>query len=205
MLWGERMLWLKRRRNISITYNMENEIWEPIRGYEGYYEVSNMGRVKSLSRTITKNNGVLYKCKEKTLKLELSTNGYHKIDLHKNGNRYPKLVHQLVAIAFLQHSTHNKLVINHKDFNKLNNKAKNLELVTNRENCNKKHLKHSSIYTGVSFFSETKKWCARITIDRKIKHLGYFINKHEAHLAYEQELHTRPHPHRPDKSPCFGG
>lgn len=75
--------------------------------------------------------------------------GYLLVGLYKNKKQKRCFIHNLVAITFLGFIPHhNKIVTNHKDFDKTNNKSTNLELITQRENTNKKHITHSSKYTG---------------------------------------------------------
>jgi hypothetical protein len=100
------------------------EIWEPIRGYENY-EVSNLGRVKSLNY---RNTG-----KEKILKSYKDENGYLRIVLYKNGKGKHFKIHRLVAMMFLENSE-NKPFINHIDCNPSNNCVSNLEWCTQKEN-----------------------------------------------------------------------
>lgn len=164
---------------MAFLFIMENEIWKNIKGFEDY-QVSNFGRVKSLKRG-----------KEKILKNIVSIDGYYIVNLHKKNKRTTKKIHQLVAIAFLNHNPDGyKLVINHKDINRQNNNLNNLEIVTARENSNRKHLKGSSIYTGVSWHKLTNKWTAQIVIDGKKKYLGLFINELEASCAYQNALNN---------------
>lgn len=101
------------------------EIWKDIEGYEGLYQVSNFGRVKSLNKYHHK--------REQILKPNLKSDGYYETSLSKNSK--PKWVrtHRLVAQAFIP-NPENKPQINHKDGNKLNNCIENLEWVTNKEN-----------------------------------------------------------------------
>lgn len=99
------------------------EIWRPIPNYEGYYEASNLGRIRSIYR---------YK---RVLKPMISNTGYERVDLFKNRHRRQYSVHRLVAITFIDNSD-DKPFVNHKDENKLNNRASNLEWVTHVENCN---------------------------------------------------------------------
>ena len=97
----------------------ETVIWKDVKGYEGLYEVSNLGRVKSLPR----NGTVLH---EKILKYGLDRYGYRQVILSKNDVRKSAKIHRLVAEVFLQNE--NKLpCINHKDENKQNNDVSNLE------------------------------------------------------------------------------
>ena len=96
---------------------MEEE-WRPVKGYEGLYEVSNMGRVKSLHAS-----------QEIILKQGEYPNGYMGANLSKDGTANMKLVHRLVAIAFIQ-NPNNYEEVNHKDGNKKNNTVDNLEWCT---------------------------------------------------------------------------
>ena len=156
------------------------EIFKTIEGYEGMYEISNYGRVKSL-----KNN------KEYILKPSLDLNGYVIVSLSNEGIKKTKTIHQLVAIAFLNHIADGmKLIVNHKDFNRQNNHVDNLEIILQRNNANRKHLKSSSNFVGVSWYKGGNKRHAYITINRKRKHLGYFTNEIDAHNAYQDALNN---------------
>jgi len=166
-----------------------NEIWKPIKDFETAYEVSNLGRVKSLARE-RKNGTGSYLHKERILKHGISS-FYYNVCLKFNGKTKTRNVHQLVAEAFLNHIPWGyKLVVNHKDFNPLNNRLENLEIITHRENTNKKHIKSKSIYTGVYWIESRKKWRSLIQINGKIKHLGYFKTDLEAGQAYQNKLLT---------------
>lgn len=101
------------------------EIWKDIKGYEGLYQISNLGRVKSL--------GNEYRKKEKYLKLQYSRDGYQRLGLRKSGVAKCEYIHRLVAIAFIPNPL-NKPQVNHIDGNKQNNKVNNLEWVTPFEN-----------------------------------------------------------------------
>jgi hypothetical protein len=163
------------------------EIWKDIPEYEGIYQVSNLGNVKSLTRIVKHNLGGDKILKERILKLSKTGVGYFNVILCKKGNLKGFAVHKLVAMAFLNHKPCGyNLVVNHKDFNRLNNNVKNLEIITTRENTNQKHLKSESKYTGVH--KDGKKWRSVIWINGKNKHLGRFNNEFDAHLAYENEL-----------------
>ena len=157
------------------------EIFKDIPNYEGMYQVSDMGRVKSLAR-----KGCL---KDRILKPYLEIGGYFKVVLRKDNKTKTRRVHQLVAEAFLSHVPCGyKLIVNHEDHDRLNNKLDNLEITTNRNNTNQKHLNSSSEYTGVSWAKHVSKWKAQIRINGKSKHLGYFTDDLEASNAYEKAL-----------------
>lgn len=163
------------------------EIFKDIPGYEGIYQVSNLGRVKSLPREIWKNG--FYITKEKILKPNIGNIKYCYVILYKNLQKKTIRVHQLVAMAFLNHTPcGHKLVVNHKDFNRLNNNVENLEIITSRENTNKKHLKSSSKYIGVNWCKTNLKWKSRIVFNGKRISLGYFKTEIEAHNAYQNKL-----------------
>lgn len=102
------------------------EIWKPIKGYEGLYEVSNLGRVKSLPRRGT--YGI-----EHILKPSPNKKGYPQVQLCKNSEYCPKRVHRLVAENFIPNPD-NLPQVNHIDGNKLNNNVENLEWCTNEYN-----------------------------------------------------------------------
>ena len=101
-----------------------DEIWHDIEGYEGLYQVSNKGHVKSL-----------YKGSEKILKPWDNGRGYLLVTLYKNGVVLSKSIHRLVAISFIT-NPENKPQVNHKDENKSNNCIENLEWATANENIN---------------------------------------------------------------------
>ncbi len=113
---------------------METEIWKDIDGYEGIYAVSNMGRVKSLSRKKYA-RGILYRgtTEEIILKYTLNGNGYPKFGLMKDRKVTQKMVHRLVAIAFIP-NPNNHPVVNHKNGDKKDFSIENLEWCTHKEN-----------------------------------------------------------------------
>lgn len=163
------------------------ELYKPVKGYGGSYEVSNLGNVKNLGRYVNCHHNSIRLIKERILKQSIDTYGYPIISLNQNGKRKTRTVHQLVVEAFLNHNPcAMKLVVNHINFNKKDNRVENLEIVTSRVNSNRKHLKSSSQYTGVT--KERGKWRAQIVINKKKKYLGFFVNEIDAHNAYQDEL-----------------
>ncbi|MFZ8934053.1 MAG: NUMOD4 domain-containing protein [Bacteriovoracaceae bacterium] len=105
------------------------EIWKDVVGYEGFYKVSNLGRVKSINRFDV--NGRYWE--SKIIKFTLDKRGYPRLTLNKNGCRSVFRVHRLVAIAFIDNPM-KKPQVNHIDENKLNNCVDNLEWCTKIEN-----------------------------------------------------------------------
>ena len=111
------------------------EIWKDIVGYEGLYQVSNLGNVKSLERIVIKKDNKKYLQKEKILRLGLSDKKYYTVSLFKNGKGKTYRIHRLVAEAFIP-NPNNYPCVNHKDENKQNNCIDNLEWCTNKYNLN---------------------------------------------------------------------
>ena len=108
------------------------EEWKDIKGYEGIYQVSNLGRIKSLPRKISNGTG-FYVSKEKILKGHANAKGYIQVELRRNLKRRLILIHRIVAEHFID-NVYNKPQVNHIDGNKKNNKVYNLEWCTNGEN-----------------------------------------------------------------------
>lgn len=155
------------------------EIWKDIPGYEGMYQISNLGRAKSLKWN-----------KVRIMKQSLSR-GYLSFGVSKYNKRKTMFTHRAVAYAFLNHKpSGTKLVVNHINLNKTDNRLENLEIVTTRENSNRKHLDSISQYTGVTWHYRLEKWKATIFINGKNKHLGYFDNEIDASNAYQSKLNN---------------
>ena len=113
---------------------MKGEIWKDIEGFEGYYMVSNLGRVKSLERTVwNKGTGYYMTVHERILKLCDNGDGYLRVQLCKEGKGEMYLVHQLVGQAFLE-NPEGYTELNHKDENKQNNIVSNLEFCSRSYN-----------------------------------------------------------------------
>lgn len=130
---------------------LEKEIWKDAIGYEGYYKVSNFGRVKSIKRTIVYKNGYIRTVKARILKLTLHKKGYLQVGLSMHCINHIEKVHQLIANVFIP-EVNGKNQINHKDGIKSNNYATNLERCNNSENqihsylvLKRKPVKHNPI------------------------------------------------------------
>ena len=131
------------------------EHWKPIASYEGLYEVSDLGRVKSLKYG-----------KEKILKPGKDRGGYLHVDLCKDGHAKSVLIHRLVATAFISNPS-NLETINHKDEVKTNNVASNLEWMSMKDNINYSQARQVQMFdksTGelLATFPSTRE-AARVT------------------------------------------
>lgn len=117
--------------------NNTNEIWKPIMGYEGCYEISNKGEVRSLSRTkkgVRYGKPYEYQTKEMQLKQHVDCKGYLRVKLQKDGNKETCKVHRLVAQTFLGDITDKE--IDHINTIKTDNRVENLKIVSSKENSN---------------------------------------------------------------------
>ena len=152
---------------------MKKEEWKTIPNYEGLYEVSSLGRVKSVR-------------KNKILKPILNSK-YLKVSL-SNYKKYR--IHQLMVITFLNHKPDGtyKLVVDHINGDYLDNRLENLQLISQRENVSKSNKLKTSKYIGVSWSKQSKKWHSSITINKKLIHLGYFNCELEASIVYQNKF-----------------
>jgi len=151
------------------------EIWKDIPGYEGLYQVSSFGNVKSFKRG-----------KEKIMRLSL-TNGYLRVRLCKENQKNMFSSHVLVAMAFHGHIPDGfNIVVDHDDNNPLNNRADNIKLITQRENASKDKKNKTSQYVGVSWNERDGNWVTRIRFGKRYIHLGYFETEIDASNAYQK-------------------
>lgn len=173
--------YLEWKKNCRLNRINRNEIWKDVKDYEGIYQVSSLGRVKSFAKWRGTN--------ERILKGGVDEYGYQNVILFKKKVRKTRTVHQLVAESFLNHSPNGyELVVNHIDLNPKNNCVANLEIVSQRQNANQKHLESSSKYVGVCWRKDINKWRSAIWINGKPKYLGCFDKESEANEYYEKAL-----------------
>lgn len=118
------------------------EIWKDIIGYESFYQVSNIGRVRSLDRTVIRDGygSVLFKGQ---IMNQFENNGYMMVTLRKDGHKHNYKVHRLVMMAF-EPNPDNLPCINHKDNNRKNNVVSNLEWCTYKYNNDYRFINKAS-------------------------------------------------------------
>ena len=153
----------------------QTEIWLPVVGYEGMYEVSNQGNVKSNLR------------KQGNLRLVVESKGYHRVSLSKNGVVKKHFVHRLVGYAFL--SLTREMHIDHKNGNRTDNRSINLRPCSLEDNLrfNNVKKKKTSQFVGVSV-GRGGVWVAQIQVAKKKKTIGRYKSEIEAHEAYQAAL-----------------
>jgi len=171
---------------------MENEIWLPVVGYEGIYEISSLGRIKALHKVLKMSNGKNRTHKECILKPWKTIQGYLQMTLVKDGVRQKISMHVLVAQAFLNHVRCGfKVVVDHINGIKNDNRLVNLRLLSHRDNTalGYKNKKYSS-HVGISYSKPSpknnriKRWTAVIQVNGECVRLGLFNTEREAIDAY---------------------
>jgi len=161
-----------------------NEIWKDIKGYEGLYQVSNMGRVKSLERTVTRKNGRKLPVKERILQPTKNFNGYLLVNLYDTSSKLKRIsIHRLVCEAFHENPK-NKPCVNHIDENKTNNTVCNLEWCTYEEN-----LKHGTRPTRIAKanIKNKSKPVGQYTTDGKLIKVWQSVSEVQRQLGFTKQ------------------
>lgn len=162
------------------------EEWKNIPDYIGYYQVSNLGRLKSLNRKILKINNMTQKFRERILKQKISPAGYLMAVLTNTKKITSYSVHQLVCITFLNHKPCGyNLVIDHKNDTKLDNRLTNLQIITHRANVSK-NRKNNSGNTCVSIIK--KKFGVNLVFNGETISLGSFETLDKANDVYKKAI-----------------
>jgi hypothetical protein len=163
---------------------MENntEIWKDIVGFEGLYQISNYGNVKSCKRLVNSKSGSQRLVNEKLLSLGKDKDGYLMAILCQDATKKTVKIHRLVAESFID-KVDGKNLVNHIDSQKSNNFVSNLEWVSSLENnCHSKlKLKYTSKYVGVSFHKKDKLFKVQICINGKNIYLGSSKTEEDAY------------------------
>lgn len=168
------------------------EEWRDVPEYEGYYQVSSLGRVRSLDRTITYSNGREQFYKGAAIEGSVF-NGYRRTCLKQNNKGRTYRFSQLVAMAFLEHKPNEyKLVVDHINGDKSDDRVENLRIVTHRANLStcfrSNEGSFSSEYIGVFWNKGNSKWKANIKFNGKPIYLGYFADEIDASICYQSAL-----------------
>lgn len=141
----------------------DKETWKDINGYEGYYQISSHGNIRSLDRHVKHSKGGHRLLKGKEIAKCINSSGYYKVMLNKKGTTKNEYIHRLVAQAFIE-NPEDKPETNHKDGNKLNNHISNLEWATIQENAQHAHDTGLSFVSGYTRYKVAKA-SARFTMD----------------------------------------
>jgi len=157
------------------------EIWKDIPDTEKLYCISNYGRVKAKKRIVNRRKKGALIIKEHIVKGSIDSEGYKRHTCSIRGKKVFFKCHQMVALLFIGKRKENK-VVNHKDYNKLNNRVDNLEYVSIRENvCHGKNKgKNSSMYVGVRKQHNRLKYSSEIHYNGKYIFLGSYDTEEEA-------------------------
>jgi hypothetical protein len=161
----------------------QNEIWLPVRGYKGFYEVSSFGLVRSVTRKVKRSRGGLQLLKGRVLKSCL-VKGYKTVVLSKLGKTKRFYVHDLVAQSYIPKPK--GLVIDHINRNCIDNRISNLRYCTYRENANNTSRDNVTGFVGVSLNDDrySKRYRSRIRVNGKMVELGSYKTPEEASRAY---------------------
>ena len=157
-----------------------NELWKHVPGYDYKYMVSSLGRVKSCQ------SGIWL-----MMTPVVSNRCYYQIGLTVSGKRTIHRLHQVVAMAFLNHIPNGKrsICVDHIDNDPLNNRLDNLQIITHRENTSKDRKHGKDGLTGAARSSnKLNPWRSEIMLDGKSIHLGYHKTKEQAAHAYSNRL-----------------
>lgn len=154
------------------------EIWKDIEGYEGFYQASNFGRIRSLYGRVS------------IMKFKTDKDGYYHVGLTLNRKQRTFRVHRLIASAFVK-NVQNLPEVNHKDLNKKNNQKSNLEWTDGRGN--KKHY-HKDQKNNTGILKIRNGFSAQFTVNKKQYYVGFFDTYEEAELKYNEAFEHKDNP-----------
>lgn len=173
--------------DIDRRFFIMKEVWRVLlKAHCHHYKVSNLGRIRLIS---PKEKNTSKKDLDIVIPQKVNTQGYLTVKISSDEKKRTRLVHQLVAEVFLNHTPcGHKIVVDHIDNDKSNNALENLQLISHRENVVKNTNRGNSNHIGIEWDKSRLRWRARIRINGKRKHLGYFKNELDASMAYQKAL-----------------
>jgi len=164
----------------------QEEIWKDIPGYEGFYQASNLGRIKSLTRVVNSSYAKTRTLNGRILVGGFNKGGYRNVSLSVRNVVFKKDVHVLIAITFLNHIPNKKIiVVDHKNNIKTDNRSDNLMLTSQRSNSSRGKTSNTGI-TGVH--KRKGKFESAILINKKSFWIGRFFSAELASKAYKTAL-----------------
>ena len=169
------------------------EEWRDVPNYEGYYQASNFGRVRSLDRTIEFSDGRKRFYKGRIIKGSITKDGYKQTGLSINGIGRNFTFSQIVAMTFLEHEPSGvTMVVDHINGDISDNRVENLRIVTNRANVStcfrSDRDSFTSEYVGSHWSKSASKWQALIRHNGVQTNLGYYDTEIEASDTYQSAL-----------------
>lgn len=161
----------------------EIEIWKPVFGAP-QYQVSSLGRVRSLDRILK--DGRFWR--GRILRQHLNNKGYYTTSIKYESGKRKRLVHSLVMESFKGHTPCRFNHVDHINNKKTDNRLMNLQVLSARDNTIKSRGQGSSIYTGVYWNKAAKKWHSQIIINGSSTYLGIYACELAAAKAYQDKL-----------------
>jgi hypothetical protein len=171
-------------KNVLLLTDLNIEMWNDIKGYEGLYQISNFGNVMNVKTLRI----LKYTIDKDRCKRTIDKDRCKRIILSRSGKVKKFFIHRLIAINFTPNDR-NKPFVDHIDNDTANNKISNLRWCTREENQKNRSMSinNTSGIKGVNFNKQSNKWHARIQINGNNIHLGYFMNIEDAKQARQKK------------------